>query len=256
MTINNPVIDVLLDHKSIRKYTTEVPSDDIIETIVRASQQAPFAYQIYSVILSKDRLKHPFNAPLLFTICVDVYKFEKIMRKRNWEVGQNDLTLLLFGMQDACYMAQNMVTAARSLGLGSCFLGQPLVNAQRIAKNLNLPERVFPFVQLVMGYPAENPPCRPRYPLEFTLFKNEYPDLDDNVVTRAMAQMDEGYLDQDYYQKAGYMIKLESKEELFTFANYSWTEHISRKIGQWNKSLVDQLDELEKRGFNLRERDS
>jgi nitroreductase len=31
--------------------------------------------------------------------------------------------MLVFGIQDAAYMAENMVIAAESLGLSSCFLG-------------------------------------------------------------------------------------------------------------------------------------
>jgi len=48
-----------------------------------------------------------------------------------------------------------------------------------------------------------------------------------------MEVMDKGYLEQDYYQDLNAMIKLDSKEETFTTDDYSWTEHISRKWGQW-----------------------
>ena len=54
----NPVIETMRKHKSIRKYTDEVPSDELIATIVRAAQQAPFASQLYSLLLSrKERRK-------------------------------------------------------------------------------------------------------------------------------------------------------------------------------------------------------
>jgi nitroreductase len=71
--INNRIIDCLIDHKSIRSYTDDNPSDEVIETIVRAGQQAPMAGQFYSLLLSRDRNNHPWKAPLLFTICVDMY---------------------------------------------------------------------------------------------------------------------------------------------------------------------------------------
>ena len=72
----------------------------------------------------------------------------------------NDLSLLLFGIQDAALMAENMVIAAESLGLGSCFLGAAPYIAAEIIKEYKLPQRVFPLVQLAIGYPAENPPPR------------------------------------------------------------------------------------------------
>jgi nitroreductase len=248
----NPVIQVLLSHKSIRKYTDELPSDEVIETIVRAGQQAPFAYQYYSLLLSRDRKHNPFKAPLLFTICVDSHKFERIMARRRWKLVENDLSILFFAVQDAALMAENMVVAGRSLGLGSCFLGSAPYRADRIAKEYSLPERVFPLVQLTMGYPAEDPPTRPRYPMEFTLFENKYPELNEATVSRAMKQMDEGYLAQDYYRKANAKITLEGKRrETFTYDNYSWTEHICRKLGQWYPNPKELIERLEKRGFQI-----
>jgi nitroreductase len=209
----NLVIQTMLDHKSIRKYTDETPSDEIIETIVRAGQQAPFASQYYSVLLSRNKKRNPYKAPLLFTICIDSHKFELIMAKRKWKLVTNDLTLMFFGIQDAAYMAENMVVAGRSLGLGSCFLGSAMYRAEKIAEEYSLPKRVFPLVQLVMGYPAEDPPPRPRYPMEFTLFEDKYPKLDEKTVSKAMKQMDEGYLAQEYYRKMSAKIPLEGKRK-------------------------------------------
>jgi len=249
---NNPVIQIILDHKSIRKYTDESPSDEVIETIVRAGQQAPFASQGYSVLLSRNKERNPWKAPLLFTICVDFHKFELIMTKRKWKLVTNDFTLMLFGIQDAALMAENMVIAGRSLGLGSCFLGGAPYRAEKIADEYDLPKRVFPLVQLVMGYPAEDPPTRPRYPLEFTLFEDRYPKLDQDTISKAMWEMDDGYLAQDYYRNLNAKIPLRGKrKETFTFDNYSWTEHICRKWGQWYPEPKDLLEQFEKCGFYI-----
>jgi hypothetical protein len=103
-----------------------------------------------------------------------------------------------------------------------------------------------------MGYPAEQPPPRPRYPLEFCLFEGAYPELDTEMVDRAMATMDEGYLAQDYYRKLDAMIPLSGdREESFSFDDYSWTEHISRKAGQWLTALDDILEPLALCGFHV-----
>jgi nitroreductase len=174
------------------------------------------------------------------------------MAERNWKLVTNDLSLLFFGIQDAAYMAENMVVAARSLGLGSCFLGAAPYRADKIAVEYELPKKVFPLVQLAMGYPAEDPPTRPRYPIEFTLFEDRYPKLGQKTVTRAMKQMDEGYLAQDYYRKAKAKIRLEGdREETFTYDNYSWTEHICRKWGQWYPDSKELVGQLKRRGFHV-----
>jgi len=252
MILSNPVIETLLSHKSIRKYKSDMPPENVIRTIVRAGQQAPFASQAYSIILSRDRERHPYKAPLLFTICVDYHKFEKIMKKRGWKMVTNDLVLLFFGIQDAALMAENMVIAARSLGLGSCFLGSAMFQADKIAEEYHLPNRVFPLAQLVMSYPDEDPPPRPRYPLEFTLFEGKYPQLTDEMVLEAMRVMDEGYLAQQYYKRLNAKIPLENgRPDPYTYENYSWTEHICRKWGQWYPDPKVLLEQLEKRGFHI-----
>jgi nitroreductase len=248
----NAVVERMMQRKSIRRYTDQAPSDEVLETIVRAGQQAPFAYQTGSLLLSRDPEKNPFHAPLYFIVLVDAHRMERVMARRNWELVTNDLSLLVFGIQDATLMAENMVIAAESLGLGSCFLGGAPYQAKNIIKKYNLPSRVFPLVGLTMGYPAEDPPPRPRYPLEFTLFEDGYPELTDEMVERAMAVMDEGYLAQEYYRRAGYQIPLQGdREETFTFADYGWTEHISRKLGQWLPSLEDMLEPLAACGFHV-----
>jgi nitroreductase len=229
-----------------------MPSDEVVKTIVRAGQQAPFVSQAYSILLSRKRECNPFKAPLLFTICVDYHKFQKIMTKEGWKLVTNDLVLLLFGIQDAVLMAENMVIAARSLRLGSCFLGSAMFRADKIAEEYHLPPKVFPLVQLAMGYPAEDPPPRPRYPMEFTLFEDKYPELNDKMIVRAMQVMDEGYLAQDYYRKLKAKIPLKiNRKETYTYDNYSWTEHICRKWGQRFPDPKVLLQQLEKRGFNI-----
>ncbi len=252
MVKDNKVIETMLNHKSIRNYIDQKPSDEIIEKIVRAGQQAPFASQLYSVLLSR-KGNIQFGAPLLFTICVDFHKMEKIMEKRGWETVTNDLSILLMGIQDAALMSENMVIAAASLGLGSCYLGAAPYRAKKIKEEYNLPDRVFPLVQLVMGYPAEEKPPRPRYPMDFVLFEDEYPELDDNKINEAMKVMDEGYLAQDYYEELNgkIPIKDDEKEDKYTYEDYSWTEHISRKWGQRYPDSERILEQLKECGFEI-----
>lgn len=248
--VSNSVIEVMLGRASTRKYKDEMPTDEVIYTVVRAGMQAPFAAQLYSVLLSRKKKNAPWRAPLQFVICVDTHKIEIIMARRNWKMISNNLAVLSFGLQDASLVAENMVIAAESLGLGSCFIGLSPATAGKIVDEYHLPKRVLPLVILVMGYPAEIPPPRPRYPLEFVLFEDRYPDFSDEMVSRAMAQMDEGYLAQDYYRSDKLMIELEEgRRESFTFADYSWTEHISRKWGQWHRSPAEWLALMEKCGF-------
>jgi nitroreductase len=248
----NPIIETMLNRKSIRKYKPEMPSDEVIETVVRAGQQAPFASQLCSLLLQRGPKGTPFKAPLLFIICVDSHKWELIMAERDWRMQvEDDALLLLLGIQDAALMAENMVIAAESLGMGSCFLGGMPFNSESLIEKFKLPERVFPMVGLTMGYPVENPPPRPRYPLDFVLFEDQYPDFSKDQIREAMQVMDDGYRAQDYYKNLKAMIPLRGdRQETYDYETYSWTEHISRKWGQrlFPSSL---LEHIKRYGFDL-----
>ncbi len=248
--LTNPTIETMLNRKSIRKYKPDMPTDEVIETIVRAGQQAPFASQLCSLLLSRNQADNPFKAPLMFTVCVDSHKWELIMAERDWELQCDDMLLLLLGFQDAALMAENMVIAAETVGMGSCFLGGIPFHSKEIIENYNLPPRVFPMVGLTMGYPAENPPPRPRYPLEFVLFEDEYPELKSELVRASMDIMDEGYRAQEYYAKLKAIIPLKEREETYDYETYGWTEHICRKWGQslFPKTLVKHMQRC---GFNI-----
>ncbi len=251
--ITNPTIETLMNHRSIREYTDKVPSDEIIETIVKAGQQAAFAGQLGSMIISKKKDKHPFGAPLYFIICVDIHRMQEVMKRRNWEMISSDAAMLLFGMQDASYMAQNIVIAAESLGLGTCYLGFVPFMAEKLILEYDLPKKVLPMVGITVGYPAENPPVRPRYPLDFSCFEGKYPKFTEDQIKTAMKQMDEGYLAQDYYKNGKLMIKLDSeREETYNGRIYSWTEHISRKWGQWLEDTTEIEEVLNKYGFEFK----
>jgi nitroreductase len=254
--LHNKVIDTMMKRHSVRKYTDQQPDDEVIETIVRAGQQAPFSGQLCSVLLTRHimarKKKLPWGAPIMFTVCVDMHRMELIMARRGWTTKSSDIAVLLFGLQDATLMAENMVIAAESLGLGSCFIGAPPYVAHKLQKKHKLPPRVYPFVHLVMGYPAETFPPRPRYPLGFTLFEDKYPELTDEMVTQAMQVMDEGYLAQGYYRHLKARLRLEGERaETFTYDDYSWTEHISRKWGQWDSDPQELLGPMEKCGFMI-----
>lgn len=249
--IHNPTIDAMMSRRSVRKFTSQKLDDEILETIVRAGLQAPFAGQLCSLIYTR-RSHLPFHGAVMFTICVDLHRMEVIMARRKWKTVSNNLSLLVFGIQDASLVAENMIIAGESLGLGSCLLGNTPYEAPKLRKFYKLPSRVFPLVQLVMGYPDEDYPPRPRYPLEFNLFEEEYPQLTDEMIATAMKVMDDGYLSQDYYKKQKAMIPLEKgKKETFTYADYSWTEHISRKWGQWMEDPEDILGPLRACGFPI-----
>jgi hypothetical protein len=136
-------------------------------------------------------------------------------------------------------------------GPGSCFIGAPIRQAARLVTECLLPPKVFPLVLLVVGRPAGRPAPRSRYPLAFTMFEETYPDLDDADVDAAMRAMDEGFLAAGYYRDKKLKLAVpEGREDPFTFDDYSWTEHISRKL-QWSPDPERMRESLRACGFEV-----
>ncbi len=261
--MTNPVLDNLMKRASIRRFRDQDVDDSVIEAIVRAGQQAPFTGQMYSVVVTKDQAKReemaklfgrlPKAGPVFMLICVDFRRLEKFIASKGRANSYHDDWMMILGIQDASYFAQNMVTAAESLGLGSVFLGSAPWYTERMAEIFNLPARVWPMVGLVLGYPDEQPTARPRIPLDNVLHWDQYQDLDEQGVARSLSIMDAGLIREGYYRNLNGKIPLRtSEDDKVTYNEYGWAEHISRKYGQGGVRAADMKEILAKQGVDLR----
>lgn len=254
----NAVIDTIMHHRSIRKFTDEKVPESVIETIVRAGQQAPFTGQTYSVIVCTDKdqkkkvaeyFELAGKAPVFMLFCADFRRLEKFVAAKGRKNELEEKALLILGVQDVAYFAQNVVTAAESLGLGTCFLGGALW-VEDLSEIFELPERVVPIVGMVLGYPDQDPPVRPRIPLKCVLNHTVYHDLTDEEVDEALQVMDAGLIREGYYMKLQAKIPIDHDEE--TYDTYGWGEHVSRKYGSAFKDLQGTVGKiLKERGMNL-----
>ena len=68
----------------------------------------------------------------------------------------------MLAVTDCVIAAQNAVTAADSLGLGSCYIGDIMERCEFHRELLNLPDYVFPAVMLVIGAPTQQQLDRPK----------------------------------------------------------------------------------------------
>ena len=89
--------------------------------------------------------------------------------------GAGDLFL---AVADACIAAQNVVVAAQSLGLGSCYIGDILENCEQVRQELALPAQVVPAAMLVIGWPTRQQQQRKkpaRFARNYIVAENQYP---------------------------------------------------------------------------------
>lgn len=80
-------------------------------------------------------------------------------------------------MADACIAAQNAVTAAESLGIGSCYIGDVIEQCEAMRQALALPPAVVPAAMVVFGRPTGQQKARrkpARLPAEYVVCENTY----------------------------------------------------------------------------------
>ena len=246
----------------MRKFSDKTVPAEILTEILQTGIRAPFAAQLYSILYTRDKEKMKglrigvySTTPLLLIFCTDFRKIKSIIHSRGYKYDYDDLMLLWLAIQDAILVAENVILAAEAYGLGSVLLGAAPLQADKIQAAFKLPEEVFPVVALCLGYPEpetfEETDIRPRYPLKYTAFEDEYQDLSDGELKECMRAMDDGYLTQGYYMKLKAKIALEKGEDKIGWDKYSWSEHQSRKYSQgiWYGERL--LSILERFGFKL-----
>ena len=258
------VLETVMNRASVRAFEDRPVPREVIERLARAGQQAPFTGQMYSFVVTTDQEKREkaaellgalvLRAPVFMLICVDFRKLEKFIAYRGRQNLADDLGLLFLGIQDASYAGQNIVLAAEEEGLGSCFLGGAPFDADELSPIFGLPERVYPLVGLVLGYPTDRPAARPRIPLEHCLFWDQYQDLTDADVAQAMSVMDAGLIREGYYSRLNAKMPLrEGQEDKVGLDEYGWSEHVSRKYGVHGWDMTSGLmGKLARHGVHLK----
>jgi len=176
---------VLLNHKSIRKFKQDAIDEEIIQSILNAGIRASNTgnMQVYSIVISRDidmkkklwevhfKQNMILQAPVLLTFCADFNRFNKWCNQRKADPGYDNFLSFFTAATDALLVAQNV---AEYNGLGICYLGTAIYNADKIIDILKLPHGVVPVTALAIGYPDENPELTDRLPLKAVVHDEIY----------------------------------------------------------------------------------
>ena len=92
---------------------------------------------------------------MVLLFCADCQKWYDLYQAKGAEPRKPGVGDLILAINDATIAAQNAVTAAWSLGIGSCYIGDIMEQYETIHSILKLPDYVFPAVLLVFGYPTD-----------------------------------------------------------------------------------------------------
>lgn len=121
-----------------------------------------------------------------FTGCYEPAFVERTGKAPNRHVGLGEWAI---ASQDAVIAAQTAVIAAEAVGLGSCYVGDVVENAEQVAELLGLPAHTVPLCMLVLGEPArERAPIA--HPVENLVMRERYRRADSDVLAAQAAEMD------------------------------------------------------------------
>lgn len=186
MDYKNLVIETVFTRRSVRSYSDKKVSDEIVQTIIDAARFAPSALnqQPWDFIVLTDPNVIEKISQKIKKIIKFIYRFLpllKLVKKdlRNPKiVGALNKTVqtqedtIFYGapvvifivsnkknrwvLVDCACAAQNMMLVARSLGLGSCFIGRGhLLRDKEINQELGIKSGVNIYATVVFGYPKE-----------------------------------------------------------------------------------------------------
>lgn len=201
----NEILAALHRRKSVRAYAEGSVPPEKKEQILKAACAAPTAgnQQLYTILditdqEIKDELAvscddQPFiaKAPVVLIFCADCQKWYDAFVYGGCEPRAPRAGDLMLAVTDCAIAAQNAVTAAESLGLGSCYIGDIMERCEFHRELLNLPDYVFPAVMLVMGVPTPQQRERPkpeRCDLKHIVHENAYRRMGEEELREMLAR--------------------------------------------------------------------
>lgn len=210
--ILNATVETQLEHRTIRAFT-EAPVEEVaVATLLDVARHGATSsfYQATTIIRVKDPairevLYRSSGQPYvggergeLFVFVVDLSRLARIRAAAGLSLEPLErTTAFMQGVKDTMIAAQNMVVAAESMGLGTCYLGSIGRDPRSLIEALKLPTFTFPLVGMLVGHPAQAPQKKPRLPREITTSVDTYPDFEAAEYLRLAEQYDETI--QSYY---------------------------------------------------------
>lgn len=162
-TQNGVYMKEIFERRSIRRYTEEEVSEEMVKELLMAAMAAPSAGngQAWEFIVVRDKL--------VFESIMQVHPYSKMLKEASVAIivcGNTSKEYYDgYWVQDCAAATQNILLMATHLGLGSVWLGV-YPSTERVAEIkdiLCIPEGVNPLNIIAVGFPAEKKSPENRY---------------------------------------------------------------------------------------------
>ena len=202
----NETMKLLFERSSCRDFLDKKIPAAIMQIVLEAGVHAATAgnLQPYSIIKienaeTKQKLAKMCEqnfigkAPVLLLFCLDLHRNE---RWAGLEVAPYTATSSFrhfwVSFQDTVICAQNICTAADSIGLGSVYIGTVIDMPSKIQTMFKLPRGVFPVVLVCLGYPKKRLPPRSKLGVGTVVHHERYHELKDEELLDVFNKKYEG----------------------------------------------------------------
>jgi len=195
----NQTMKLLIERASCRSFSDKKIAPDILQHILEAGIHAPTGgnLQPYSIIRIEDnKTKQKLaewctqdfiaQAAVDMLFCIDWHRLE---RWAQLEIApfsaMSSFSHFWISFQDTVICAQNICTAADSLGLGSVYVGTILLFLREIRDLFELPRGVIPIVLLCLGYPKGKRQPRKKLGIDIIVHAEKYYEISDQELKSA-----------------------------------------------------------------------
>ena len=163
--------------RTVRKFKSTTVDMEKIGKILEAGRSAPSSGNIqnWMFIIVDDENKRKAiaeacfqqywmaAAPVHLVVCI---KPQEV--KRHYGIrGER-----LYSIQNAAAATENMILMANSQGLGSCWVSA--FDEDKVKRVISAPDNVRPQAIITLGYPDEQVPSPPKYPIEIVFYFNKW----------------------------------------------------------------------------------
>ena len=252
----NETLRTILSHRTCRNYTSDPVPDETLNLLLACAQSAPTKsnLQQYSIIHVKDPDKRRrvgelvpsmlwlATAPVLLIFLGDVRRIRRLAEMRGHTYQNNNADTFMNAAVDAALSMQNLITAAESVGLGTCPISYVRNRIDDLAEILGLPDGVFPICGLTLGVRADGGYTSMRLPQNISVHTDQYDDGN-------LDAMIEDFDDRGHERFALPPEKQRHTDRYGALEKCTWSENVTRQLSLPERAGFAGY--LKRKGINL-----